>query len=110
LPARFHRWRRTPPFGQANGPTQSTPLASFGFRGPDLLVSRSLANGLSGVRQFDAAKRMVDDWLQLGIQSNAPQTVFRESLAWTPRSLRSGQARQDLGESERANRWRPAVG
>ena len=83
--------------GKANGPTQSTLLASFGFRGPDLVASKTLANGVAGVRQFDAADRMVDDWFQRGIQSGTPQTVFRESLAWTPRGLKSGEARADLG-------------
>ena len=85
--------------GQANGPSQSTPIASFGFRGPELLRSKSLANGVAGVRQFDAADRMVDDWFQRGAQLGAPQTVFRESLAWTPRGLKSGAARGDLGGS-----------
>ncbi|HEY6322118.1 MAG TPA: DUF6531 domain-containing protein, partial [Thermoanaerobaculia bacterium] len=83
--------------GQANGPSQSALLASFGFRGPDLLASKTLANGVAGVRQFDAADRMVDDWFQRGAQTGTAQTVFRESLAWTPRSLKSGEARADLG-------------
>jgi hypothetical protein len=82
---------------QASGPAQGTQIANFGFRGPDLLATTSLSNSLSGKRQFDAAKRRIDDWFQVGAQSGTPQTVFRESLAWSPRNLKSGAARPDLG-------------
>ncbi len=85
--------------GQANGPTQSAQVAGFGYRGPDLVAAQSRANGISTVRQFDAAKRMVDDWWQIGAQGPQLSTVFRQGLAWTPRGLKSGQARADLGGS-----------
>ena len=93
---------------QSVGPTSSTPLATFGFRGPDLQAARALANGVTGLRQFDAADRMVDDWLQIGTQAGTPQTVMRESLAWSPRGLRSAQARQDLGGQGLAFAYDPA--
>jgi hypothetical protein len=35
---------------------------------------------------------MIDNWLQNGAQTGTTQTVFRESLAWTPRGLKVGQA------------------
>jgi RHS repeat-associated protein len=83
--------------GQANGPSQSTLVASFGFRGPDLVASQSRANGVATVRQFDAAKRMLDDWWQIGVQTPNPETVFRQGLSWSPRGLKSAEARADLG-------------
>jgi RHS repeat-associated protein len=81
-----------------NGSAQGAPLASFGFLGPDLVARKSLGNGLAGVRQFDAAKRLVDDWFQLSVPGGGPApTVFREGLAWTPRGLKAAQGRGDLG-------------
>lgn len=72
-----------------------TPFAhpvSYGYRGTGLIVSKTLGNGLTGTRQYDAARRLLEETLQTA----GGQTVFRESLTWTPRSLKASQARRDL--------------
>ncbi|HEX3553446.1 MAG TPA: Ig-like domain-containing protein [Thermoanaerobaculia bacterium] len=74
--------------GRANG----AEVVSYGYRGADLVASKSLFNGLAGNRDYDAARRLLDETFRL---ANG-QTVFRESLAWTPRSLKAAQSRGDL--------------
>ncbi|HEX4965393.1 MAG TPA: Ig-like domain-containing protein [Thermoanaerobaculia bacterium] len=76
--------------GRANGTLEEA--VSYGYRGADLVASKSLFNGLTGSREYDAARRLLDETLRL---ANG-QTVFRESLAWTPRSLKAAQSRGDL--------------
>jgi RHS repeat-associated protein len=69
----------------------------YAYRGPGLVASEMLSNGLTGTRQYDAARRLLDETLQTA----TGQTVFRESLAWTPRGLKAVQTRGDLnGEAK----------
>ena len=78
----------------ANSST-GTPLAhpvSYAYRGTGLVISKTLGNGLTGTNQYDAVRRLLDEILQTA----GGQTVFRESLTWTPRSLKASQTRRDL--------------
>jgi YD repeat-containing protein len=61
---------------------------SYTYRGTGLVVSKTLGNGLAGTRQYDAVRRLLDETFQTA----TGQAVFRESLAWTPRSLKAAQA------------------
>jgi len=70
----------------------SEDAVSYGFRGPDLVASETLFNGLSGSESYDAARRLLDETFRTA----SGQTVFRESLAWTPRGLKAAQSRGDL--------------
>jgi RHS repeat-associated protein len=65
---------------------------SYTYRGTGLVVSKTLGNGLAGTRQYDAVRRLLDETFQTA----TGQAVFRESLAWTPRSLKAAQTRRDL--------------
>ena len=83
---------RTTLIERMNGSASTGNVAGFTYDGPGLLATRTLANGLTGTRQYDAANRLLDETMKAA----TGQTVFRESLAWTPRSLRAGQSRGDL--------------
>src|SRR5690606_29978640 len=64
---------------------QDAPVASFGFRGPDLVASRGYGNGLSGTSSFDGARRPT----ATTVTTSDGTKAFAESIAWTPRSLKS---------------------
>jgi RHS repeat-associated protein len=64
---------------------------SYTYRGQGLVTKKTLGNGLVGIRQYDAARRLLDETFRTA----TGQTVFRESLAWTPRGLKAGQSRGD---------------
>ena len=68
------------------------PAVTYGYRGPSLVASKTLANGLAGTRQFDAARRPVSETFN----NPAGLAVFEESLSWNPRGLKVAQSRGDL--------------
>jgi RHS repeat-associated protein len=70
---------------------QASPIASFGFRGPDLVASRGYGNGLSGTSSFDGARRPT----ATTVTTSDGTKAFAESIAWTPRSLKSAVERGD---------------
>ena len=76
----------------ANTSSSYSHPVSYGYRGTGLITSKTLSNGLTGTRQYDAVRRLLDETFQTA--SN--QSVFHESLAWTPRSLKAAQTRHDL--------------
>ena len=67
---------------------------SYGYRGPGLAVAqRSLGDGaLAGATAFDAARRPTG----VGLDRGDGKSVFQESLAWSPRHLKTAQSRGDL--------------
>ncbi len=86
----FDALNRPTAIGRNNGTFEAA--VTYVYRGPDLIASKTLANGLAGTREYDAARRLLDETFRTA----TGQTVFRESLAWTPRSLKAAQSRRDL--------------
>jgi hypothetical protein len=76
----------------ANTSSSYSHPVSYGYRGTGLVTSKTLSNGLTGTRQYNAVRRLLDETFQTA----ASQSVFHESLAWTPRSLKAAQTRHDL--------------
>jgi YD repeat-containing protein len=76
----------------ANTSSSYSHPVSYGYRGTGLITSKTLSNGLTGTRQYDAVRRLLDETFQ----TETSQSVFHESLAWTPRSLKAAQTRHDL--------------
>ena len=66
-------------------------LVSYGFRGGDLVSSKSLGNGLAGGTTYDGARRPVRS--TLGGSNFEP---FTELLAWSKRNLKTAMQREDL--------------
>ncbi|HEX6904369.1 MAG TPA: Ig-like domain-containing protein [Thermoanaerobaculia bacterium] len=75
-----------------NGTAPGDEIAAYTYRGADLVLGKTLANGLTGTRQYDAARRLLDETFTTA----TGRKVFQESLSWTPRSLKSAQSRGDL--------------
>ncbi|MDQ1347353.1 MAG: hypothetical protein QG573_723, partial [Acidobacteriota bacterium] len=72
-------------------------LVSYGFRGPDLIASKQLGNGLAGTMVYDGARRLVESSL-----GNAESKTFEERITWNPRDLKASIERGDLnGELQR---------
>lgn len=71
------------------------PSVTYGYRGPHLLAETSYGNGITGTRQFDAARRMLSELKT----SPTGSTVFQEGLSWSPRSLKVAQSRGDRNGS-----------
>lgn len=65
------------------------PKAAYGFRGPDLVQSLAVGDGLAWSRQFDGARRPVGSTLAGG--SGRP--LFGEDHVWSARGLRQSTAR-----------------
>ncbi len=66
-------------------------LVAYGFRGPDLIASKQLGNGLSGTMVYDGARRLTESSL-----GNAEARPFHERITWNPRDLKSSIERGDL--------------
>lgn len=77
--------------GPVNG-TSFVEAVGYTWRGPDLIASKTLGNGLTASHAYDAAKRLLDVTF---LTANG-QKVFQESLSWTPRNLKAAQSRGDL--------------
>ena len=91
----FDALNRPTSIGQVNGTAPGAPFdqaVSYAYRGQGLVLTKTLGNGLTGAHQFDGIRRLLDQTYQTA----TGQTVFRESLAWTPRSLKAAQSRGDL--------------
>ncbi|HKI00989.1 MAG TPA: Ig-like domain-containing protein [Thermoanaerobaculia bacterium] len=91
----FDALNRPTTIGQVNGTAPGAPFdeaVSYAYRGQGLVVTKTLGNGLTGNDQYDAVRRLLDETFKTA----TGQTVFRESLAWTPRSLKVTQSRGDL--------------
>ncbi|NJL29550.1 MAG: RHS repeat protein, partial [Thermoanaerobaculia bacterium] len=71
------------------------PLATFGYRGADLVQQKTLGAGLNGTTTFDAVRRPIQESLFEG----AGLPTFQESVAWSPRNLKIGQSRGDLNQT-----------
>ncbi|MEO8195271.1 MAG: RHS repeat-associated core domain-containing protein [Thermoanaerobaculia bacterium] len=72
-------------------------LVTYGFRGPDLIASKQLGNGLSGTRVYDGARRLTESSL-----ATAEARPYHESITWNARDLKSSIERGDLnGQVER---------
>ena len=67
------------------------PQVTYGFRGADLVASKSLGNGLAGGTTYDPARRPTR--ATLGGSSFEP---FTELLSWSPRNLKTAIQREDL--------------
>jgi RHS repeat-associated protein len=67
----------------------NVPKAAYGFRGPDLVQSLAVGEGLAWSRQFDGARRPVGSTLTGG--SDRP--LFGEDHVWSARGLRQSTAR-----------------
>ena len=68
-----------------------SPMVSYGFRGGDLVASKSLGNGLAGGTTYDGSRRPVRS--TLGSSSFQP---FTELLSWSKRNLKTATQREDL--------------
>ena len=68
-------------------------VASYGYRGPDRVAQKTVG-ALSGTLSYDGARRPTRELLS----SAASGTVFDEHLAWSPRGLKVGISRPDVGE------------
>lgn len=64
---------------------------TYGFRGSDLVATRSLGNGLAGGTTYDPARRPTHS--TLGGASFKP---FTELLSWSPSNLKTAIQREDL--------------
>jgi RHS repeat-associated protein len=71
--------------------TGAESQVAYGFRGSDLIASKSLGNGLSGGTTYDPARRPTHS--TLGGASFEP---FTERLSWSPRNLKTAIQREDL--------------
>ncbi|MEO8195270.1 MAG: RHS repeat-associated core domain-containing protein [Thermoanaerobaculia bacterium] len=71
--------------------TGGSALVSYGFRGGDLVASKSLGNGLAGGTTYDGARRPVRSTL-----GGANFEPFTERLAWSKRNLKTATQREDL--------------
>ncbi len=72
-------------------------LVSYGFRGPDLIASKQLGNGLAGTMVYDGARRLTESSL-----GNAESKTFEERITWNARDLKASIERGDLnGELQR---------
>ncbi len=89
----FDNLGRASTVGEPGAPAS---IASYGYRGP-AIAYKALGNGLLGNISFDGLRRMVDSNFSLAGES----ATFQESLAWSPRSLKTGQSRGDLGGAGR---------
>ncbi len=67
-------------------------VASYGYRGPDRVAQKTVG-ALSGTTTYDGARRPTRELLS----SSASGTVFDEHLAWSPRGLKVGISRPDVG-------------
>ena len=67
-------------------------VATYGYRGPDRVAQKTIG-ALSGTTTYDGARRPTRDLLT----SSASGTVFDEHLAWSPRGLKVGIRRPDVG-------------
>ena len=79
---------------QTIGPP-ADPTASYTYRGPALVATKTLDNGLIGSMTFDSVRRP----LESRYQEAGGDTVFQEGLSWSPRSLKSAISRGDLNGS-----------
>ncbi len=64
---------------------------TYGFRGADLVASKSFGNGLAGTTTYDPARRPTRS--TLGGSNFDP---FTELLSWSPRNLKTAVQREDL--------------
>ena len=74
----------------------STILGSYGYRGAGSSVhTKSLWNGLEAKTSFDALRRPTSEKVTTAGQLSP---VYHEDLAWSPRNLKVGSTRHDLGQ------------
>lgn len=72
-----------------------TSKATYGYRGADLIASKTLGAAISGTLQYDASGLL----LQSTISAASGRPVFAEKVAWNARALKSVQSRGDLNGS-----------
>jgi RHS repeat-associated protein len=70
--------------------SESGPLVSYGYRGPDLVATKGLGNGLLGAMTYDAARRPI-----VSAFAGSGFRPFEERLSWSPRSLKTAISRSD---------------
>ncbi len=83
--------------------TSDTPVASYGYRGQDLLAERNVG-GLSGRMAFDGARRLT----ATTYQDLASATAFGETLGWNKRNQLTSQSRADLNDAAKLYQYDPA--
>ncbi len=83
--------------------TSDTPVASYGYRGQDLLAERNVG-GLSGRMVFDGARRLT----ATTYQDLASATAFGETLGWNKRNQLTSQSRADLNDAAKLYQYDPA--
>ncbi|MCP4203906.1 MAG: hypothetical protein GY769_18470 [bacterium] len=84
--------------GTAGSPDPVAQAASYGYRGPDLIQTKALGNGVSGEMTFDSAKRMTGQSFLPGAAAGPdPVAALEEQIAWSPRYLKTATTRGDLG-------------
>ena len=66
--------------------------AVYGYRGAGLVATKSLGYQVAGAMTFDGARRLTGS-SYTGVSNG---TIFGESIAWSPRSLKTAQLRTDL--------------
>ncbi len=71
-----------------------TPVASYGYRGTDLLAERNVG-GLTGHMAFDGARRLTST----SYRDPAAVMVFGENLGWNKRNQLTSQLRGDLNDA-----------
>ena len=69
------------------------PQVTYGYRGPYLRTTKKLANGLSGSRTFDGARRP----LTSTFVNASGDALLDEAHSWSRRNLRTATERRDLG-------------
>ena len=88
---------------QAGTAGAGSQAVSYGYRGPDLVQTKALGNGVAGEMAFDGAKRVVGtSYSRPGSSgssgsSGGSGTAFSETIAWSPRHLKVETTRADLG-------------
>ncbi len=77
-----------------------TPVASYGYRGRDLLAERNVG-GLTGHMAFDGARRLTTTTYK----DLASAMAFGENLGWNKRNQITSQLRGDLNEAGKVYRY-----
>ena len=76
------------------------PIASYGYRGRDLLAERNVG-GLTGHMSFDGARRMTST----SYRNPSAVMAFEETLSWNKRNQLTSQLRGDLNQAGKVYRY-----
>ena len=80
-------------FDALDRPSNVAGEVTYGYRGADLVKTRTFANGVNGTMTFDGVRRAIAN----SHSRPGGGTAFAEQIAWSPRSLKVETTRDDLG-------------